>query len=390
METKIIKQIIISLIKEMKKIFPGLLGICMLCFLQVPMSAQDPERTIDHPLEDSIIKGRTSINAYPYVFYTPESKFAAGAGGIFIFYTDKDTIVLPSKIGFGGYYSANKQYKISINPVIYFFENKLFFKAPISFGHFVDKFWGIGSTVPDTGDVAYTKDVFNATFTLQVPPAWFSADRTGIIFDYDNTTIVDKQNNELLLGDEVVGSNGGQLFGFGTDLLWDSRDNIFFPNNGGYQYVKILIYPDGINYTNFGYIELDVKHFRSFKEDHVFAGNIYFSSAFGDIPFYKLPAVGGPKNMRGYYAGRYRDNVFGMVQFEYRQFFWRKFGFVAFAGFGNVADEILNFSFSNLKYSYGAGLRFRFNEEQKVNLRMDLGFGNDGNMGIYFGIEEAF
>ena len=44
-----------------------------------------------------------------------------------------------------------------------------------------------------------------------------------------------------------------------------------------------------------------------------------------------------------------------------------------------------------LSFAYcGAGLRFRFNEEQKVNLRMDLGFGNDGNMGIYFGIEEAF
>ena len=123
METKIIKQMRISLIKEMRKIFSGLLGICMLCFLQVPLSAQDPERTIDHPLEDSIIEGRSSINAYPYVFYTPETKFAAGAGGIFIFYTAKDSVVLPSKLGFGGYYSTNKQYKISMNPVFYFFEN---------------------------------------------------------------------------------------------------------------------------------------------------------------------------------------------------------------------------------------------------------------------------
>lgn len=122
----------------------------------------------------------------------------------------------------------------------------------------------------------------------------------------------------------------------------------------------------------------------------VIAGNFYFSNAFGETPFYKLPAVGGPKNMRGYYAGRYRDNVFAMIQLEYRQFVWWKFGFVAFAGFGNVADHILNFTFDHMKYSYGFGLRFRFNEEQKVNLRMDMGFGNDGNKGIYFGIEEAF
>jgi hypothetical protein len=94
--------------------------------------------------------------------------------------------------------------------------------------------------------------------------------------------------------------------------------------------------------------------------------------------------------LRGYFAGRYRDNTFAMVQLEYRQFFWWKLGFVAFVGAGNVADEILNFGFSDLKYSYGAGLRLRFNEKQKVNLRVDMGFGNDGTKGIYFGIEEAF
>ncbi len=377
--------------KEIQKIFPGFLGICMLCFFHAPLSAQEEERKIDHPLEDSLITGRTSINAYPYVFYTPETQLAVGAGGIFIFYTAKDSIVLPSKIGFGGYYSTNKQYNISINPVFYFFfKNNLFFKAPTTYGHYVDKFWGIGHAVPDTGDVSYTKDRFSTTFTLQIPPAWFSADRTGIIFDYDNTTITDKQTNELLLNDEVTGSNGGQVFGFGTDLLWDSRDNIFYPNSGGYQYFKVLIYPGGINENSFGLVELDVRHFRSFKEDQVIAGNIYFSQAFGETPFYKLPAIGGAKMLRGYFAGRYRDNTFAMMQIEYRQHVWWKLGFVAFVGAGNVSDELLNFGFSDLKYSYGGGLRLRFNEKQKVNLRMDLGFGNDGNMGIYFGIEEAF
>jgi outer membrane protein assembly factor BamA len=390
MEIKITKPMRTSMNKEMHMILLRFLGICMLCFLQVPMSAQDPERTIDHPLEDSVIMGRSSFNGYPFAFYTPETKFAAGGGGIFIFYTAKDSIVLPSKIGFAGWYSTNKQYKISINPVFYFVKNKLFFKAPTSFGHFEDKFYGIGNNTVETGNESYTRDVFNTNFTLQVPPAWFSSDRTGIIFEYDYTEIDDKMNNEILLGDEVVGSNGGQLFGFGTDLLWDSRDNIFFPNSGGHQYFKILIYPGGINYTRFGFLEMDVKHYRSFKEDHVIAGNFYFAQAFGETPFYKLPAIGGPARLRGYFAGRYRDNVFTMLQLEYRQYFWWKLGFAVFAGAGDVADELLNFSFSDLKYSYGAGLRFRFNEEQKVNLRMDLGFGNDGNMGIYFGIEEAF
>ncbi len=139
MEIKIAKPMRTRVNKKMPMILLRFLGICMLCSLQVPMFAQESKRQIDHPLEDSVMTGRASINGYPFAFYTPETKFAAGAGGIFIFYTAKDTIILPSKIGFAGWYSTNKQYKISINPVLYFFKNKLFLETPTSFGHFEDK-----------------------------------------------------------------------------------------------------------------------------------------------------------------------------------------------------------------------------------------------------------
>jgi outer membrane translocation and assembly module TamA len=81
---------------------------------------------------------------------------------------------------------------------------------------------------------------------------------------------------------------------------------------------------------------------------------------------------------------------YSKLQAEYRQYFWRRFGFVVFGGLGNVSNQLISFDFSTMKYSYGAGLRFLFNKNQKINLRMDIGFGQDGNRGIYFGIEEAF
>jgi hypothetical protein len=51
---------------------------------------------------------------------------------------------------------------------------------------------------------------------------------------------------------------------------------------------------------------------------------------------------------------------------------------------------MLEYSLNQIKYSFGAGLRFRFNQKEKVNLRMDIGMGPHKNMGVYFGIEEAF
>ena len=331
---------------------------------------------------------RSSLNAYPYAFYSPETQLAFGAGGIFIFHTSESEILKPSKIGFGGYYSTNKQYKISMNNTFYFWDNNLYFNIPISYGYFINKYWGIGKDAIDYDSASYAMETFSASFTMQLPPIWFDADRSGIIFDYDKTEIVDKLDNALLLNDSLPGANGGQLIGIGADLLWDSRDNIFFPNSGGYQYFKTIFHPGVSDYT-YATFELDVRHYTAFKKDHVLAGNFFLQSTIGETPFYKMPAIGG-KQMRGYFFGRYRDNFFAMLQMEYRQYFSKKMGFVVFGTIGDVSSSILEYRLKTPKYSYGAGLRYLFNEKERVNLRMDIGIGIDGSTGIYFGIEEAF
>ena len=336
-------------------------------------------------------RGKLTFNGFPYAFYTPETGFAIGAGGILIFYTNQtDTTLYPSKIGFGGYYSFTKQYKLSVNPALYFRSSNLYIQTPVSFGNFLDRFWGIGNDTPDMDSVQYRKKVISATLLIQSPPLGFMADRSGLVIDYDQTEITDYMGNELLESDSIAGSDGGEILGFGLDLTWENRDNIFFPNKGGYQYFKFIVYPEGTSDYFFAFLEVDVKHYWSFKPDHVVALNFYLSSAMGETPFYKLPALGGPSRMRGYFMGRYRDNFYSMMQLEYRQYFWKRLGFVVFGGLGDVASEILEYDFGELKYSYGFGLRFLFNRKQKVNLRADIGFGKDGNRGIYFGIEEAF
>ena len=162
---------------------------------------------------DSVSNKHSSLKAYPYAFYTPESKVAFGAGGIYIFYTGQSKELKPSKIGFGGYYSTNNQYKISMNNVFYFLDNKLYFHLPLSYGYFVNKYWGIGDDTPEYDFADYAMQTFSATLTAQVPPEWFSADRTGIILDYDYTDIADKKNNILLQDDSLAGANGGILIG---------------------------------------------------------------------------------------------------------------------------------------------------------------------------------
>ena len=67
-----------------------------------------------------------------------------------------------------------------------------------------------------------------------------------------------------------------------------------------------------------------------------------------------------------------------------------KLGGVAFAGFGDVAPEVSKYNFKELKYVFGLGGRFQAVKDEKLNLRLDLGIGTDGQYAFYFSVKEAF
>lgn len=355
--------------------------------------SQDGKGVIDSILvrgKDSTKIKKVTFDGYPYAFYTPETQAAFGGGGIFVFYTkDKTDKLRPSKIGFGVHYTTNKQYKFSLNSSVYFNSNKLVIKMPLSFGYTLDKFWGVGNSTLNTGTEDYFREDFNIQLEVQVPPLLFFSDRSGFILEYKNTVIVDVKENQFLVDEAINGFKGGELFGIGIDLVWDSRDNLFYPTSGHYQYIKFIVYPEPSDYI-FTTFELDVRYYKKLLKNQVLATNLYLKSVSSNAPFYELPALGGQQRMRGYFEGRYRDKNYVSLQTEFRQYFSKRLGFVAFAGIGDVSGEITDLNLKQLKYSFGGGLRYLFNKKENVNLRMDIGVGKDGNTGIYFGIEEAF
>jgi outer membrane protein assembly factor BamA len=340
--------------------------------------------------KDSTKSKKVTFNGYPYAFYTPETEAAIGAGGIFLFYTkDKIEGLRPSKIGFGAFYTTNKQYKFSVNPSIYFNSNKLVVQMPMSFGSTLDRFWGLGNETLENGTEAFLREDYSVQIEIQVPPLLFFSDRSGFLLDFKNTNIVDVLDNQFLLDESVEGFQGGNLFGVGVNLVWDRRDNLFYPTSGHYQFIKFIAYTEPSDFT-YSTFELDVRHFKKIFNRSVFATNFYVKSVSGNAPFYELPALGGHQRMRGYFKGRYRDRNFMTLQAEYRQYFTNRFGFVAFVSLGDVSEEITSLNLNDLKHSFGGGLRYLFNKKENVNLRMDIGIGRDGNTGVYFGIEEAF
>lgn len=366
-------------------------AVAVLCAAVVafPLSGQEPTQ-----LGQVDIEGRkTRISAYPYVFYTPETEFALGAGGIVTFYTSRrDSMLRPSKVTASGYYSTRKQYKLSLVPVVYFAQNRWLATAPIDFGQYVDKFWGVGNATGEIETEDYKTETFQGRFEVQAPPPVPFVTRVGLIYDLQHVAVTDKLENPFLADTALVGTNGGTSSGLGLGWTLDSRDHTFFPNRGHLQQVKVVFFFPEIG-SDFGFttIEADLRFYWQLGEpDRVLAAQAYGSFVTGSPPFYRLPALGGQNRMRGYFYGRYRDESLITAQVEYRMYVWRRLGIVAFAGVGEVfgspeSDAV----FREFKQTIGFGLRYKFNVAEKVNLRADFGFGRHTS-GVYFGLEEAF
>lgn len=330
---------------------------------------------------------------FPYVFYTPETALAFGIGGIVTFYTSEYLGLRPSKLSLSGYYSTNKQYKFTLTPQVYLMRNQLFLSMDWVYGHFLEKFYGIGNSTPENGTEEYTADSWGLMVSIQLPPLFISKNpntKIGLLFDYVNYQIDDVKDNPYLPDPELPGSGGGHHNGIGISWGLDNRDNIFYPTHGMFHQFMALFYLKELGSQDvFQRFKLDLRQYLQIVPSHILAMQALLNVTDNTVPFYVLPKLGGQQIMRGYYEGRYRDKNLMAAQLEYRTHLGGKFGFIAFGGVGEVARQFREFTVKGLKPSLGFGIRFLFSEQEKVNLRADVGFGQHTS-GIYFGIEEAF
>ncbi len=338
--------------------------------------------------QDSVNNRGNKIFFYPYLFYTPETKLAFGAAALSSFRTSMDKNNKVSKISLSGYYSIRKMYNITLAPELYLKGETFFISSDINFGTIIDKFWGIGNKTENVEDEDYTHRTFSMYLNFQTQTIGHL--KMGGIWEFKNVYIVDKKENAFLQSDEILGNNGGFTSGLGLAFSVDSRNNIFYPSNGGFYEFSAVFFGEKIGGKfNFNRFLLNLRSYFSVVERHILAFQAYGNMVTGSPPFYEYPALGGQNTLRGYFKGRYRDKIYLMTQVEYRTIVWWRIGVVGFFGIGDVGETLSQFALKDLKYSMGFGLRFVIDVMQELNVRMDFGFGRDSS-GLYFAIEEAF
>jgi outer membrane protein assembly factor BamA len=333
---------------------------------------------------------RGSLVVLPYAYYTPETKIAFGAGGVYSFRAaDAGAAGRPSSVRAAATYTQLSQVILALTPEIYLRTERYYYSGFYGYYKFPDKFWGIGEDTPDGAEERYRRNDFESSTSLQMRIARGVYAGALYQFQYLNPSHTDPRGT--LRTGAISGSRESAASGLGLVVRYDTRDHVYQPSSGSNHQCSAVWFGSGLgsDYT-FNALSVDLRWYRGLFGSHVLAFQNYDVFISGNPPFQMLGMLGGSYWMRGYYLGRYRDRNMITAQVEYRFPVWWRFGGVGFAGAGDVGNEVGTFRIDRFKYSMGFGVRFMFDPKERINARLDVGFGEGDNAGVYAMVLEAF
>ncbi|MCD6067119.1 MAG: outer membrane protein [Bacteroidetes bacterium] len=343
-------------------------------------------------LNDTVDDQKRGIFVLPLLYYTPDTRWAAGAAGVYYFkLSSKDSSghdTRVSNVQFLTDYTQNKQLDVWGQWNIFTRDENFLFKGELRYRNFPDRFYGIGNRTLKSHEEKYEYSLisFKSLFLKKVYPSVF----LGVDYHFEKEYNFTYTPGGQLEKGTITGHEGGIQSAIGLVGIYDSRDNVINTYKGSLLEVSSYFYTKPLGSTfNFTYLNLLHQKFWQVRKKHIIAVQTKIRYGFGDVPFLDLSAAGNDDILRGYPKNRYKDIHFAGTQVEYRfPVFWR-FGLVTFAGAGEVFSKTSDLGFDHIKYSYGAGLRFLVNPAERLNIRLDYGHGKDGGY-FYFVVAESF
>jgi len=199
--------------------------------------------------------------------------------------------------------------------------------------------------------------------------------------------------------------------GLSFNFLYDSRDHTVSPYKGAYLQFTYRANPTFLgSEKNSQQLYLEARVYKSFSKTrprHLIGfWAISHLSVKGSLPYLDLPASSYDMRNRigrGYVAGRFRGPSWVTLETEYRFPLTANglLGGVVFANATSTSREaIVNPSlgideprlalFDAIRPAAGFGARVMLNRSGRLNLAVDMAFGQNGSKGFYFVVGETF
>ena len=338
--------------------------------------------------KDTIKEKKSFLAAYPFIFYLPETRLGFGGAGVYTYFPGKQKSDRASLWQLGAAYTLNKQILLYASYQLFLRQNRTELSGEIGYYDYVYPYYGLGNNTIFEKEEKYYASFprINITY-LERLNKYF---RAGLLVKFDNFNISKIEDGGLLALENPIARTGGMVLNTGAVLRYDSRDHIFQPTKGLYATLELLSTSKALG-NKFPYRELNlnIAGYYLLKKKHILAYQVVLGLQYGEVPFYKLMNLGGPKMNRGIIEGRFRDKNRILGQIEYRFPISKRFAGVAFVSAGRVDSKLDQLFQSTFHYNYGAGLRFVLDKENQLRMRLDIGLGSD-KPAFYLTVGEAF
>ncbi len=378
----------------MKKI----LTFCAIMLFSAPLFAQKNllPKFLRRLLFEKDSSKHSSLFVLPVVSSAPETGLELGGSVLYSFYTD--TLHAGTRVSNIFTYASittKGQSRFSLSTSYWAPYNNWHYSAAIGYINFPFDFYGTG---PNT--YAVNKDHLGQQrlkLNLEADKKIGRYIYLGLVTGGFNYRFENKTPGGIFDTNSLIeGRNGGGSLLIGPAFSFDTRNNNTYTTRGVFvnSYYYLMQGVGSNNDYKGGYLNVEITQYNALGKRFMLGFDMQSQFLTGSqSPFYLMPSLGSDELMRGYYNGRYRDRNLIAAQTELRYRFSDRLGLAGFAGTGTVYNS--SFSFADLKPNYGGGIRYFFDVEKGLTIRMDYGIGQklpneQRQSGFYLSLGESF
>jgi len=258
-------------------------------------------------------------------------------------------------------------------------------------------FYGIGmnTSAGDRGNYGFEQPFGSALLTIRPTRRWFMV-RGGFEasrWDLKSGQGIAPSLDKFYTPESLPGLGATTTFLHTQATVgFDSRIASGYTRRGGFYGVTGHDYRDRDDAFGFRQVDYEaIQHIPILREAWVVSlhglAKTTWAKSDQEIPFYRLPSIGGGNNLRGFSSHRFSDRDSLLLQAEWRIMANRFFDSAVFYDTGKVTARTADLDLNHLKHDYGFGVRFH--GPATTVLRVDIARSTEGTQ-LVFAAAPAF
>jgi len=339
--------------------------------------AQDKSALFKDSLDNAFDLSKWLFDIHGFIpLISPITEPALGYGfiaaGVFFIPKEKSSskeFKMPDIVGFGGGYTQNGSWFGGAVYAGFWKDNSIRYRGVLGYGNINLKYYGSGNNFLADNPAKFSMESY---FILQ--QALFRINQSNFLiggnYIFNKTKITAFEDSKL----PFVEPKDFDLINSSISLIseYETFNNILSPSKGirmqlGFQ-ANLEILGSDRNYQRLNFFTLA---FFPIYERWITGFRFESLLASGNTPFYMLPYI----SLRGVPILRYQGQLTFLVETEQYLNVYKRWGIVAFAGYGRTVADIESFNQGSNAWNAGAGFRYLIAQLLGLQMGIDVARG---------------